>query len=57
VQVNPAIEVRRSGDLRADLLENTQRITTAVEQAVRAHPEQWHWALKRWKDYFPELYK
>lgn len=57
VQVNPAIEVRRSGDLRADLLENTQRITAAVEQAVRAHPDQWHWALKRWKDHYPDLYR
>jgi KDO2-lipid IV(A) lauroyltransferase len=57
VKILPAIEVRRSGDLRADLLENTQRITAVVEQAVRAHPDQWHWVMKRWKDYYPGLYK
>jgi KDO2-lipid IV(A) lauroyltransferase len=57
VSCGEPIEMRRSGDLRADLRENTQRITAAVEQAVRAHPGQWHWMMKRWKDYYPDLYK
>lgn len=57
VEIAPALEVRRTGDLRADILENTQRITAVVEQAVRAHPDQWHWMMKRWKDHYPELYK
>jgi KDO2-lipid IV(A) lauroyltransferase len=57
VRIDPPIEMRRSGDLRLDLVENTQRITDAVERAVRAHPDQWHWMMKRWKDHYPELYK
>ncbi len=57
VSVGEPIEMRRSGDLRGDLLENTQRITAAVEQAVRAHPEQWHWMMRRWKDHYPDLYR
>jgi KDO2-lipid IV(A) lauroyltransferase len=27
----------------------TQRITSAVEQLVRSHPEHWLWSYKRWK--------
>jgi KDO2-lipid IV(A) lauroyltransferase len=57
VQVGAPIEMRRSGDLRRDLVENTQRITDVVERAIQEHPDQWHWMMRRWKDYYPELYK
>lgn len=57
VVIGEPLEMHRSGDLRADLRENTQRITAAVERAVRAHPEEWHWAMKRWKDHYPEIYR
>lgn len=46
---HPALDLVRSGDLRRDLLENTQRCQTAFEQIVRAHPEQWLWFHRRWK--------
>ncbi len=53
----PAVEMRRTNDLRADLVENTQRITDVVERMVRRHPEQWFWLMKRWKDHYPQLYE
>lgn len=56
VEVDPPVEMQRTNDLRLDLQTNTQRITERVERAIRRHPEQWNWMLKRWKDYYPDLY-
>lgn len=56
VEVEPPVEMQRTKDLRIDLQINTQRITDRVERAVRRHPEQWNWMLKRWKDFYPDLY-
>jgi KDO2-lipid IV(A) lauroyltransferase len=57
IQVGATIDMLRSGDLRQDLRVNTQRITDVVEAAVRQHPEQWHWLMKRWKEHYPHLYE
>jgi KDO2-lipid IV(A) lauroyltransferase len=51
------IEMRRTKDLRTDLVTNTQRITDVVERMVRRHPEQWFWLMRRWKEHYPELYE
>jgi len=56
IHVEPPVEIKRTGDLRTDLQINTQRITDRVEEAVRNYPEQWNWALKRWKEFYPDLY-
>jgi len=56
VQIESPIEIRRTNDLRSDLQFNTQLITDRVERAVRNYPEQWHWMLKRWKEFYPGLY-
>ncbi len=55
-QIEPPVEIKRSKDLRFDLQNNTQRITDCVERAVRKHPAQWNWTLKRWKEFYPDLY-
>ena len=39
----PAVEI--TGDVQCD----TQRVQSAVEQAIRAHPGQWLWIHRRWK--------
>ncbi|MFO7707537.1 MAG: lysophospholipid acyltransferase family protein [Desulfobacterales bacterium] len=57
IHIEPAVEMRRTKDLRADLVENTQRITDVVERMVRRHPEQWFWLMRRWKEHYPQLYK
>jgi KDO2-lipid IV(A) lauroyltransferase len=56
IRVSPPITMRRTGDLRKDLLVNTQRMTRAVEDVIRQHPEQWYWMQKRWKYFYPALY-
>lgn len=45
----PALELADTGNLRRDLVENTQRCQDVFEQIVRAHPEQWMWFHRRWK--------
>jgi len=57
IYAEPAVAMRRSNDLRADLVENTQRITYVVERMIRQHPEQWQWIMRRWKEHYPELYE
>lgn len=45
----PAVELARSGDDAADIVENTQRFTRVIENYVRRHPDQWLWVHRRWK--------
>jgi KDO2-lipid IV(A) lauroyltransferase len=45
----PAVELSRTGDEEADVVENTARFMRIVEVWVRAHPDQWLWIHKRWK--------
>jgi len=45
----PAIEFEKTGNALDDLVENTQRCQDAIERMVRAHPEQWLWFHRRWK--------
>ena len=56
VRLERPIEIQRTKDLRFDLQKNTQLITDRVEQAVRNYPEQWNWMLRRWKEFYPNLY-
>ena len=56
VQIEPPIELKRTQDLRFDLQANTQQITDRVERAIRCYPDQWNWTLKRWKEFYPDLY-
>jgi KDO2-lipid IV(A) lauroyltransferase len=43
------LEVPRSGDAEADVVELTRRYSEAIETAVRRAPEQWVWMHQRWK--------
>lgn len=43
------VTMRDTGNRDADVVENTQRCQSAIEQAVRAHPDQWLWIHRRWK--------
>jgi len=44
-----AVELTRTGDEEADVLENTARFTRILEDQIRRHPDQWLWVHKRWK--------
>ena len=56
IEVNPPLELKRTGNLRFDVQANTQVITDALEKAVRKYPDQWFWVHKRWKKFYPDLY-
>lgn len=56
IQVGSPLNLQRTGDLRADLIANTQMMTVIVEDAVRSYPDQWLWMHKRWKKHYPHLY-
>lgn len=46
--IEPELELNRSGKVKADISENTSRITAWLERTVRRHPDQWNWANIRW---------
>jgi KDO2-lipid IV(A) lauroyltransferase len=49
LRFDPALQLVRTGDLEADIVTNTQRFTTVIEDYVRRYPEQWLWVHRRWK--------
>jgi KDO2-lipid IV(A) lauroyltransferase len=49
VEIQPELELVRTGDEERDILENTQRFQKVIEDMVRQYPEQWLWAHRRWK--------
>ena len=54
--VKQPLSLQKTKDSRSDLQVNTQIMTDAIEEAVRAYPEQWFWFHKRWKRHYPHLY-
>jgi len=49
LRFDPAVELVRTGDLEADIVANTQKFTSVIEEYVRKYPEQWLWVHRRWK--------
>ncbi len=47
--VRAALPMADTGNREADLQTNAQRYTTAIEEIVREHPEQYFWMHQRWK--------
>jgi Kdo2-lipid IVA lauroyltransferase/acyltransferase len=43
------IEIERTEDSEADIVDLTQRCTSVIEAWVRRYPEQWLWIHRRWK--------
>lgn len=44
------IPIERTGDMDRDVLRLTETYTRRLEEAVRAHPEQYVWQHRRWRD-------
>jgi KDO2-lipid IV(A) lauroyltransferase len=49
LRFEPAVELARTRNEEADVVENTARFTRVIEDYIRAHPDQWPWVHKRWK--------
>jgi KDO2-lipid IV(A) lauroyltransferase len=48
--VYPALEIRRTGDRKADALRIMTEANKMIEDWIRARPEQWLWIHKRWPE-------
>lgn len=54
IRMAPALELVPAGsDREAAVQENVRRMNEAVEEAIRAAPEQWAWIHRRWKNQPP----
>jgi KDO2-lipid IV(A) lauroyltransferase len=42
------LEFERSGDDERDVVALTQKITSRLEEYIRAYPDQWLWTHRRW---------
>jgi len=48
LRFEPPVELIQTGDMEHDVLENTQKFTSVIEEIVRKYPEQWIWVHGRW---------
>jgi Kdo2-lipid IVA lauroyltransferase/acyltransferase len=46
---DPAVELIRTGDSEADIVANTAKFTSVIEDVIRRYPDQWLWVHRRWK--------
>jgi KDO2-lipid IV(A) lauroyltransferase len=49
LRFEPAVELVRTGNVEADIVANTQKVTKIIEEYVREYPDQWLWVHRRWK--------
>ncbi len=49
IVIQGELDVQRTADVEADLLENTRRFVAAIERMVRTYPEQFLWTHRRYR--------
>jgi KDO2-lipid IV(A) lauroyltransferase len=49
LRFGPEVEMPRTANRAADILEGTRRATAAIESWIRRYPDQWLWIHRRWK--------
>lgn len=50
MEFHAPLQIARTGEKEADIRAVLTAISQALEEAIRAHPEQWLWAHNRWMD-------
>jgi KDO2-lipid IV(A) lauroyltransferase len=48
--IEQELEIVRPGKAKAEIRENTSRMTQWLERTVRNHPDQWNWMNIRWSE-------
>ncbi len=51
------IEVEKSDNLEQYILEHTQKQAKITEEVIKKAPQEWLWIHRRWKSYYPDIYK
>ncbi len=51
------IEIEKSNDFMKDILIHTQKQAKITEEFIRKNPHEWLWIHRRWKKFYPEIYK
>lgn len=49
LEIEPPLELVKTGNFSADIVANTALFTKALEAMIRKNPDQWAWVNKRWK--------
>ncbi len=49
LRFGPEVEMPRTANRAADILEGTRRATAVIETWIRRYPDQWLWIHRRWK--------
>jgi Kdo2-lipid IVA lauroyltransferase/acyltransferase len=49
LRFDPALDLIRTGNVQADIVANTARFTSVIEDYIRLYPDQWLWVHRRWK--------
>jgi len=53
----PALPIIKTEDKEKDIAQMCQTQSDVMEDVIRNRPQEWFWVHKRWKGFFPELYK
>jgi Kdo2-lipid IVA lauroyltransferase/acyltransferase len=46
--IQEPLELVQTGDIKADIISNTEKINRSLEEMIRRYPDQWFWVHRRW---------
>lgn len=49
IRFEPALDLKETGDMEADVVAATAECNRILERAIRRNPDQWLWVHRRWK--------